>query len=392
MRISFGIFIFLIPVPNYRTWVEIDERALVGNILALKSLLTLGTKFCAVVKANAYGHGLKEVAHIASRHGVDAFAVDYVDDALTLRRLLPSALIIVLGYTMHDRLEETIAERIHLTVYDMETVKLLETIAAKRAGTSFIHLKIDTGTARQGILPQSLEDFLQLIRRSPHLKLSGVLTHFANIEEATDTRFATLQLARFQEATTRILNAGFEPEWIHSACSAAIVLYPDTHGTLVRAGISLYGLWPSAQTELAARQHLIKCPLTPVLSWKSRIAQMKTLPIGTPIGYGLTETLRRQSRIAVVPVGYWDGYDRKLSSVGDVLVSGHRCKVMGRVCMNMLMIDVSDVPNAAPEHEVVLLGRSGRHQITLEELAEKTGTIGYEVLTRINPLLPRVIV
>ena len=336
MRISFGIFIFFIPVPNYRTWVEIDERALVGNILALKSLLTLGTKFCAVVKANAYGHGLKEVAHIASRHGVDAFAVDYVDDALTLRRLLPSALIIVLGYTMHDRLEETIAERIHLTVYDMETVKLLETIAAKRAGTSFIHLKIDTGTARQGILPQSLEDFLQLIRRSPHLKLSGVLTHFANIEEATDTRFATLQLARFQEATTRILNAGFEPEWIHSACSAAIVLYPDTHG--------------------------------------------------------LTEILKRQSRIAVVPVGYWDGYDRKLSSVGDVLVSGHRCKVMGRVCMNMLMIDVSDVPNAAPEHEVVLLGRSGRHQITLEELAEKTGTIGYEVLTRINPLLPRVIV
>jgi alanine racemase len=378
-------------MPLPRTWVEIDERALVGNIAALKSLIAPGTKFCAVVKANAYGHGQKEVVQIASRNGVDAFAVDHVDDALALRRLLPSALLIVLGYTLQDRLEEAVAERLHLTVYDPETIQRLESIAAKRATTAFLHLKIETGTARQGVLLQTLPDILDLLRRSPHLKLAGVSTHFANIEDTTDTRFATQQLGRFHEAVETIKKAGFDPEWVHSACSAAIILYPDTYGTLVRAGIALYGLWPSSQTELTARQHMIKCPLTPVLTWKTRVAQIKTLPAGTPIGYGLTEALKRQSRIAVVPVGYWDGYDRKLSSVGEVLVSGHRCKVMGRICMNMMMIDVSDVPKVAPEHEVVLLGRSGRHAVPAEELAEKIGTIPYEVVTRINPLLPRVI-
>ncbi len=379
-------------MPLPRTWVEIDERALVGNITTLKSLLAPGTKFCAVVKANAYGHGQKEVVQIASRSGVDAFAIDPIDDALALRRLLPSALLIVLGYTLQDRLEEAVAERLHLTVYDVETIRRLESIAAKRAATAFLHLKIETGTARQGVLAESLPDILDLLRRSPHIKLAGVSTHFANIEDTTDTRFATQQLDRFQEAVRSVREAGFEPEWIHSACSAAIILYPDTHGTLVRAGIALYGLWPSAQTELTARQHMIKCPLTPVLTWKTRVAQIKTLPAGTSIGYGLTETLKRQSRIAVLPVGYWDGYDRKLSSVGEVLVSGHRCKVMGRVCMNIIMVDVSEVPNVAPEHEVVLLGRSGRHAVPAEGMAEKIGTIPYEIVTRINPLTPRIIV
>jgi len=377
---------------KYRTWVEIDERALVNNIEQLRALTLPGTRFCSVVKANAYGHGLKEVATIASRAGVDAFAVDSLDDALTLRELIPSALIVVLGYTLHDRFTEAIEAGIHLTVYDRETLAVIEEVAARAAKQAHIHLKIETGTHRQGILADDLGILLDVLAQSPHIHVAGVSTHFANIEDTSDTRYANLQYGRFREALTEVQAAGFTPEWIHCACSAAIILYPDTHGTLVRSGISQYGIWPSVLTEETSRKHGVPCDLTPVLSWKSRIAQIKSLPAGSPIGYGLTEVLKRNSRLAVIPVGYWDGYDRGLSSTGEVIIGGTRCRVIGRVFMNMIVVDVSPVPNLEREQEVVLLGRSGRHEISANRIADWLGTIPYEVVARINPTLPRIIV
>ena len=268
----------------------------------------------------------------------------------------------------------------------------MESEALKRAGTAHIHLKVETGTARQGVPQEFLPDILKTIASCSHIKLDGLSTHFATIENTSDTHFATQQVFRFREAERIARLMGFSPKWIHCACSAAIILYPDTHGTMTRAGISMYGIWPSTDVEISARKNLIKCDLAPVLTWKTRIAQVKSLAAGTPIGYGLTESLKRSSRIAVIPVGYFDGYDRRLSSIGEALVSGHRCKVMGRICMNMMMIDVSEVPNIGPEQEVILIGRSGRHAVTFEELAQKVGTIPYEILTRINPLLPRILV
>lgn len=377
---------------TYRTWVEIDERALTRNVEFLRSLLNPGVRFCAVIKANAYGHGMTEVARITARAGVDAFAVDSVDEALTLRQMLPSALIIVLGYTMRERYAEAVASDIHLTLYDRESLLALEAAAAERARTAAVHLKIETGTSRQGVLPEQLGDLLQALASAPHLSLAGVSTHFANVEEPADTRFANEQFGRFQQSVAAVRTAGFDPEWVHCACSAAVILYPDTHGTLVRAGIAMYGIWPSASTEDAARRHAIPLTLEPVLSWKTRVAQVKSLPAGTHVGYGLSETLRRQSRIAVLPVGYADGYDRGLSSVGEVLIGGTRCKVMGRVCMNMTMVDVSAVPQVDVEQEVTLIGRSGRFAVTAEDLATATGTIAYEVLARIQPNLPRIVV
>jgi alanine racemase len=277
-------------------------------------------------------------------------------------------------------------------MYDRESILALEAVAAERAQTASVHIKIETGTARQGVLPAELSDLLDGALRCPHVRVAGMSTHFANVEDASDTRFANQQFAVFQECVARAREAGCDPEWIHCACSAAAILYPDTHGTLVRAGISTYGLWPSSETEQATRRFNLPIELHPVLTWKTRIAQVKSLPAGTPIGYGLTETLRKNSRIAVLQVGYWDGYDRGLSSVGEVLVNGTRCRVVGRVCMNMMMVDVSAVPSAEPEQEVVLLGQSGRFAVTAEELAERIGTINYEIVTRINPLLPRIVV
>jgi alanine racemase len=376
----------------HRTWVEINANSLAGNIDALRGLLKPGTRFCAVVKANAYGHGLREAALIAGRCGVDAFAVDAIDDAILLRELFPSALVLTLGYVLSEGIPEAVRRGIDLTVYDADTVARVEQAAASFAKTANVHVKIETGTSRQGVLPEHLNELLDAIRRSPHVALNGVSTHFANIEDAENASYAQHQFGRFLEAKRRIHEAGFAPEHVHCACSAAMILYPETRGTLVRAGISMYGLWSSPITEDAARRAAIKLSLTPVLSWKTRVAQVKSLPSGTPVGYGLTEVLQRNSRIAVVPVGYWDGYPRGLSSIGEVLIGSTRCKVLGRICMNMMMVDVSEVPRIAPEDEVVLIGKQGEAEVTAAELASRAQTIHYELVTRINTALPRLVV
>lgn len=377
---------------RHRTWIEVSERALSHNIETLRSMLSEGARFCAVVKANAYGHGLKEVAQIAGRSGVDAFAVDNIDEALQLRELFPSALILVLGLTLTDRFEDAIKNEIHLTLYDKEGLQSAESIAQALAKPLHAHLKIETGTVRQGILQEHLQDVLLELTRYKHIDVAGVSTHFANIEDSANPQFATAQFKRFMEACELVHKSGFSPEFIHCACSAAIILYPDTHGTLVRTGISMYGIWSSDLVQQTVRNQHIKCDLEPVLTWKTRIAQMKDVQMGTPIGYGLTEVMKRRGRVAVIPVGYSDGFDRKLSSVGEVLVKGYRCKIMGRICMNMCMIDVSNVPGLEKEDEVILLGKEGRHIVSAETIAKHTGTIGYEVLARINPNIPRVVV
>ncbi len=376
----------------HRTWIEIKEQALSHNIQTLRSLVGNGAVFCAVVKANAYGHGLKEVTRIARRNGVDAFGVDSIDDALMLRDLFPTSLIIVLGYTMSERFHEAIRERIDLTLYDLEGLREAEAVASKSALPARIHLKIETGTSRQGVSMDDLPDLLNMFRVSKHLQLVGAGTHFANIEDEAHPDYAALQHQRFMQALELVRTFDLEPQYIHSACSAAILLYPQTHGTLVRSGIAMYGIWPSTTVEEAMRKQSISCELQPVLSWKTRVAQIKSIPGGTPIGYGLTEMVQKRSRIAVLPIGYWDGYDRKLSSRGEVLIGGYRCKAMGRICMNMMMVDVSSVPNIQKNQEVILIGKDARNMITTDTIAQKIGTISYEVLSRINSTLPRVVV
>ncbi len=377
---------------RYRTWVEVSERALTHNVETLRSLLEDGARFCAVVKANAYGHGLFEVAGIAARAGVDAFAVDSIDDALSLREVYPSAMILTLGYTMSDRFREALSANIHLTVSDLEGIEQAQTIGRELAKTFPIHLKVETGTMRQGVNMEDLTDMALHLSRCDRVSLEGVSTHFANIEDSENPEFAARQFSLYEQALSILSEHQICPPWRHCACSAAIILYPQTHQTLVRAGISLYGLWSSELVENTVRRLNLGCDLQPVLTWKSRVTQIKTVHMGTPIGYGLTEVMKRSGRLAVIPVGYFDGYDRLLSSKGEVLIKGTRCKVMGRICMNMMMVDVSQVPQLEKEDEVILLGTDGRHRVTAEDHARLCQTIPYEVLTRINSALPRVIV
>jgi len=376
----------------HRTWIEIKEQALVSNVQILKAFLSEGSRFCAVVKVNAYGHGLKDVARILRRQGIDVFATDTIEDALTLRELFPDVQIIVLGYVMEDKFKIAIDEHIDLTLYDTESIEAFEAAASKCLQKGRFHLKIETGLYRQGLLFEDVPDVLRRIVQCAHLELVGISTHFANIEETTRPEFATRQFQTLLQGESYVSEMGFENVSVHAACSAALLLYPDTHRDLVRVGISLYGIWPSVLVEEMLRKQSISCDLEPVLTWKTRIAQIKSVPGGTAIGYGLSETLSKRSRIAILPVGYSDGYDRHLSSVGEVLVNGYKCKVVGRVCMNMMMIDVSEVPRAIKGQEVILLGKDARHFITAESMAKKTHTIAYEIISRIHPLIPRIIV
>jgi alanine racemase len=250
-------------------------------------------------------------------------------------------------------------------------------------------LKLETGTNRQGIPFGELPGLARQIRTMPGVLIEGAYTHFANIEDTLDPSFAERQLGKFRDALAALDQAGIRPPLIHAAATAGTLLYPETGFTMIRLGIGAYGIWPSRETQLAARERGRRITLTPVMTWKTRVAQIKTVEAGEHVSYGLTYQASHRMQVAVLPIGYYDGYDRKLSNCGRVLIRGRAVPVIGRVAMNMTMVDVTDV-SAQPDDEVVLLGRQGSAEIRAEELAEKIGTIAYEVVSRINPRIPRV--
>lgn len=375
-----------------KTWVEINKNKLLHNLEQFRNLVGEKVKIMGVVKANAYGHGLVEVAGVLSEK-VDWFGVDSLAEALKLRETGLKKPILVLGYTELVDLREAVKNNISLTVYNKETIEKLGKIPIHNPNLNpKIHIKIETGTWRQGIGESEILDFVKIIKNYPSIEIEGLSTHFANIEDTTDSSYAMQQLATFSRLASTLEKSSIKIPLKHIACSAATILFPETRLDMVRLGISMYGLWSSKETKAVAKNKNVDLNLKPTMTWKTIVAQVKNVAAGTPIGYGLTERVSRDSKIAILPIGYWDGYDRKLSSVGNVLIHGKRCKVLGRVCMNMIIVDVTDLEKIELEDEVVLLGRQGREEIIADDLAEKIGTINYEVVTRINPLIPRVIV
>jgi len=373
-----------------KIWIEVSRSALRHNASELRRLIGPGVKLMAVVKSNAYGHGLAQTVECVDAQA-DWFGVDSLSEALAVRRAGSKKPVLILGYTPLSQLAEAVKRGFSLTAYNPETVDRLAGIATA-ARPAKLHLKIETGTSRQGILADDLVAMARRISRHRHLRVEGLSTHYANVEDTTDPSYAKRQLRRFGEAVRTLAGQKIVPEIKHTACSAAAMLYPETRFDLVRAGISLYGLWPSESTRLSLAGMGRRIELRPVLSWKTVVAQTKHLPRGTPISYGLTERLAKDSVVAVLPVGYWDGFDRGLSSQGIVLIRGRRAKVLGRVCMNMCVVDVSGIKGVKPEDEAVLLGRQGRESVSAEEMAANIGTINYETVTRINAMLPRLII
>jgi len=378
-------------IGRHLIWVEIEKNALLKNLRTFRSLLKPGTKLCPVVKSNAYGHGAVQTALMIQSSGLAGWlAVNSVDEGIALRKNGIRLPVLVLGYVPLARLSDAVLHDLRLTVYNRETVAKLRSLKARKK--IFLHVKLETGTNRQGV---DLKDALllaKMIKASKSLVLEGYSTHFANIEDTTDRSFAGRQLQRYQKMLAELEKKGFKGSVNHIACTAASLVFPQTRLQLARIGIGLYGLWPSRETMVSLKEHDSKLALQPVLSWKTRVAQVKTVAAGEYIGYGCTFRTSRKTKIAVLPVGYYDGYDRKLSNTAYVLIKGKRAPIRGRVCMNLCMADITDIPGVKPEDEVVLLGKQDREHLPAEQLAQWIGSINYEVVTRINPLLPRVVV
>jgi len=375
-------------------WVEISAPALRNNVAEFRRRLGEKVKLGAVVKSNAYGHGMLEVAAIASAAGADWLCVNQVDEGVALREAGHEAPILILGYVELGRLADVVAHGLRPVVYNPETVERLEALAAETGRQVRVHVKVETGTHRQGVLEADLPSFAERIRASPHLVLEGMTTHFANIEDTTDHSMAEAQIAAFDRAQGALAGPAGEAVPVrHAACSAAALLFTRTHLELARVGIAMYGLWPSKETYVSLLERgKPALDLRPVLTWKTRVAQVKDVPEGAYVGYGATWRAGRNSRIAVLPVGYFEGYDRGLSGIAHVLVRERRAPVRGRVCMNMCMVDVTDIPGVGVEDEVVLLGSQGEERISAEQVASWCGTISYEVVSRIHPDLPRIVV
>lgn len=370
---------------KYRTWLEIDSSSIIYNLKTARKLIGNKVQLMTVVKSNAYGHGIIEMSKCVVSEGIDWLGVDSLEEALLIRESGIKTPILVLGYIVKENLKKAVENDISIVAYNKETLAEL----SKLKKPAKIHIKVETGTMRQGVLLEDLEEFIRCAKKSSNLTIEGIYTHFANIEDTTDHSFAKEQLHKFNQALQIAKELKIKP-LAHTACSAALILFPETHFDLVRFGISMYGYWSSPQTFISSREKKNNIELKTALSWKSVIAQIKNVKSSTPVGYGLMEKTNQDTKIAIVPVGYWDGYDRKLSSVGNVLVGGKRCKIIGRICMNMLMVDINHLPNVKVEDEVVLIGRQDEENITVEELAQKVGTINYEIITRINPLIPRI--
>lgn len=362
--------------------IQLSKSALLHNLQALKGLLAPGTKSVAVVKSNAYGHGLAEVVQILDGH-VDAFQVDDLEE-LRLVRSITKTPVWVLGYVPMNALPESIDLGAELSLYDLERAQALQRLVAKPV---HVHLKIDALLGRQGVLPDELDAFLSGLRQLPLVNVVTAYAHFANIEDTTDLTHALAQAETFETCFAKV-KAQYPNVQRHISATSGAMAYEGTQpNEWVRLGVGLYGMYPSAALQ---RSHE-RLALKPVMRWVSHLAQVKELPANHPIGYGLTYITPERMKVGVVPQGYGGGYDRGFSNVGRVLVGGKSCNVLGRVSMNMFVVDLRGVADAKPEDEVVLLGSQEGASVTAEEMASQIGTINYEVTTRISPLLPRVV-
>jgi len=373
------------------TWVEIKREAFKHNLAQFRKIVGPRVRLMAVVKSNAYGHGMIEVAKIALKEGADWLGVINLDEALELRQAKIKAPIFILSYWDISEIREKFVQisDCDFPVYTLEQAKILSKLAQKIKRKANIHIKIDTGASRIGILPEEAVGFAKYVKKLPDLNIRGIFTHYA-ASESKNQSYTNWQTERFKKVLKDLEASGTSIPLAHAGCSASTIANPNTFFDMVRIGIGMYGLWPSGEIRELVRRRKIKINLKPALSWKTKIIQVKNVAKNTFIGYDCTYRTKKKTKIAVLPIGYWDGYDRLLSNSGQVLVHGKHCPIRGRICMNLTMVDVSGLANIKTGDEVVLVGSQGKERIRVEEIAHKTGTINYEVVTRINPLIPRI--
>jgi alanine racemase len=372
------------------TWIEIDLGAIASNVRRLKRLVGEGVGIIASLKADAYGHGAVKVAQTALSNGVDVLGVACLNEAVALRRADIDAPILILGYTPAWQARDVVLNDVTVTVFSLDVVRALSRAGEDLDSDVRIHVKADTGMGRLGLAPGKVLDFVRQCLDLPRIVVEGLFTHLA-VADMPDARgvpgwgrdYTLRQLKAFEQVVAELAGAGIEMRYIHAANSAAAFAFPQSRFNMVRPGIALYGLDPSPE---------VPCPpgFEQALSFKTQVAQVKELPAGSYVSYGCTYQTTAPAHIAVIPVGYADGFRRGPRDWGEVLVKGQRAPVVGTVCMDQTMIDVTHVAGVRQGDEVVLIGEQGGDRITVRDVAERLGTINYEVVAEIMARVPRV--
>ena len=368
-----------------RVWKEIKLDAVKNNVKNIRGLLKDGVRLLAVIKADAYGHGAVEVAQsLLFDGGADYFGVATYGEAEQLRRAGINTPVLILGAVFDDEYAELVKDDITLTVFDFDTAKKLSDTAKKLGKTAKIHIKIDTGMARIGFLPSedAVEEIIK-ISKLDGIEIEGMFSHFAKADEA-DKMPTRVQFEKFMFIKNELLKRGIQIPICHICNSAGIIDFPEYHLDMVRSGIITYGYYPSDFVNKDALK------LESAMSFKSRVVHIKTVEKGTSVSYGGTFTAKEKIKIATVSAGYADGYSRLLSNKADVIINEVRCRVLGRVCMDQLMIDATHLKNINLGDEVILFGKSGNNKVTVEETAEIMGTINYEVMCGLSRRVPGV--
>ena len=372
---------------KYRTWVEIDQSAIKENYQTFRGLISEKTSLMGVVKSNAYGHGIIEYARELEKLGVDWFGVDSTIEGLVLRKEGITKPILSLGYTLPCKFAEVVRLDIQITVSTFEQLQAIKDLDLPER--LLIHIKVDTGMHRQGFLFKDKEKlFNTLAELKEKINVAGLFTHFAAAKDPNGPDETKQQIKEFGIWIEEFKTRGFDPI-VHAGATSGAILYPEAHFNMVRVGIGMYGLWSSPEVKEHAETNIT---LEPTLSWKTIVSEVKELPKGSKIGYDFIEEIKRDSRLAICPVGYWHGYLRALSGKAYVLVQGKRAKVVGRVSMGMIVIDVTDIGGVKVGDIVTLLGKDEQEKVSAEELAEIAGTINYEIVTGINPRIKRVFI
>ncbi|MEE8185746.1 MAG: alanine racemase [Thermodesulfobacteriota bacterium] len=360
----------------------VDRSAIRHNFKKIREKILPDTKILAVVKADAYGHGAVEVARVLESIGCDFFGVALCEEGIELRKAGIKTPIVVLGGSYPGQPKELLLYNLTPVVFDTDTALLLNKHAKKSRAVIKIHVKVDTGMGRLGFLPHQIGPFLKKLKGLENIELEGILSHFAEVDEENKS-YSKKQLDCFLDVLDVVKKMNYKPKFAHMANSAAIVDYPSAHFNLVRPGIMLYGSYPNNRFK-------DKIDLRAAMKLKTQVIQLKRVSSGFPVSYGRRYVTDKDTIIATIPIGYGDGYPRCLSESGDMLVRGKRARVIGMVCMDLTMLDVSDIDGVNVGDEVVVMGSQNEEEITADDIAERAGMISYEVLCGISKRVPRV--
>ena len=369
----------------YRCWAEIDLNALRENLAWIRHRVGPAVKIITVVKADAYGHGLKQIAALLMQSGTDVFGVANLLEAQAIRSVGRGWPILMLGACLPDEVESAVRDEVMPTLSSVEEAKRFSTVASRRKQTVGVHIKLDTGMGRLGVAPEEAGALIKAVDGLPGLEVHGISTHYSSVED--DAEFSRRQRDRFRQSIAPLLREGRAIRFLHANNSGALLLEPESIYNAVRPGLIVYGIVPRGKRRITAG---LQRQVRPAMTWKCRVAFVKEIARGTPLSYGGTFVAPHRMRVATLTAGYGDGYMRAASPRARVLIAGRRCAVLGRITMDQMIVDISRLKHVAAGEEVVLLGRQGKEEISAIELAQWCGTIPWEVLTNINYRVPRL--